>query len=109
MGSDARLWREFRFARVQAEAVRRVCLNRVAEDDMKGANVFWISIDSLRRDFLHAYNPALMRSTYLDELAQTGCVFENAFPGGNWTMPSHASMLTGQDTTSHMIWSWQHR
>jgi arylsulfatase A-like enzyme len=76
---------------------------------MKGANVFWISIDSLRRDFLHAYNPALMRSTYLDELAQTGCVFENAFPGGNWTMPSHASMLTGQDTTSHMIWSWQHR
>jgi arylsulfatase A-like enzyme len=76
---------------------------------MKGANVFWVSVDSLRRDFLHAYAPSLMRSTYLDELGQTGCVFENAFPGGNWTMPSHASMLTGLDTTSHMIWSWQHR
>ncbi len=76
---------------------------------MKRANILWISIDSLRRDFLHMYNPAQMRRTYLDDLAEQGCIFENAYPGGNWTMPSHASMLTGLDTTSHMIWSWQHR
>jgi arylsulfatase A-like enzyme len=76
---------------------------------MKRANVFWISIDSLRRDFLHIYNPAGVRRTYLDDLAEQGCIFENAFPGGNWTMPSHASMLTGLDATSHMIWSWKHR
>ena len=30
---------------------------------MKSANVFWVSIDSLRRDFLHAYNPS---SSYVD-------------------------------------------
>jgi len=76
---------------------------------MKGANVIWISVDSLRRDFLHTYNPERARSTYLDDMAEQGCVFENAFPGGNWTMPSHASMLTGLDSTSHMIWSWAHR
>lgn len=75
----------------------------------KAANVFWISIDSLRKDFLHIYNPELNRRTYLDELAEHGCIFDNAFPGGNWTMPSHASMLAGLDTTSHMIWSWSHR
>ncbi|HKY04049.1 MAG TPA: sulfatase-like hydrolase/transferase, partial [Blastocatellia bacterium] len=34
---------------------------------------------------------------------------ENTFPGGNWTMPSHATMLTGLDATSHTIWSWAHR
>lgn len=76
---------------------------------MKRPNVFWISIDSLRRDFLATYAPRQNRHTFLDELAGRGCVFENAFPGGNWTMPSHATMLTGLDTTSHMVWSWKHR
>ena len=76
---------------------------------MKRANVFWISIDSLRKDFLHTYAPQHNRYTFLDELAEQGCIFDNAFPGGNWTMPSHASMLTALDVTSHMIWSWQHR
>src|SRR5215213_5623966 len=76
---------------------------------MKKSNVLWISIDSLRKDFLHTYAPRHNRYTFLDELAEQGCVFDDAFPGGNWTMPSHASMLTGLDTTSHMIWSWQHR
>jgi arylsulfatase A-like enzyme len=76
---------------------------------MKNANVFFVSIDSLRRDFLYAYAPESNRSTYIDEMADKGMIFDNAFPGGNWTMPSHATMLTGLDTTSHMIWSWQHR
>lgn len=76
---------------------------------MKRPNVLWISIDSLRKDFLHTYAPGQNRHTYLDELAEQGVVFDNAFPGGNWTMPSHASMFTGLDTTSHMIWTWQHR
>lgn len=76
---------------------------------MKRANVFWISIDSLRKDFLHTYAPQRNRYTFLDELAEQGCIFDNAFPGGNWTMPSHASMFTALDVTSHMIWSWQHR
>jgi len=75
---------------------------------MKKANVLWISIDSLRKDFLHTYAPH-NRTTFLDELAQQGCIFDNAFPGGNWTMPSHASMFTALDTTSHMIWGWEHR
>ncbi|MGH9822198.1 MAG: sulfatase-like hydrolase/transferase, partial [Blastocatellia bacterium] len=76
---------------------------------MKKPNVFWISIDSLRRDFLSIYNRHAMRSTYLDEIAEQGCIFEDAFPGGNWTIPSHATMLTGLDATSHMIWGWEHR
>ena len=75
---------------------------------MKKPNVLWISIDSLRKDFLHTYAPH-NRVTFLDELAREGCIFDNAFPGGNWTMPSHASMFTALDTTSHMIWSWEHR
>lgn len=76
---------------------------------MKNSNVLWISIDSLRKDFLHTYAPHQNRYTFLDELAEQGCVFDDAYPGGNWTMPSHASMFTALDTTSHMIWSWQHR
>src|SRR5215213_11988157 len=75
---------------------------------MKKPNVLWISIDSLRKAFLHTYAPH-NRVTFLDELAREGCIFDNAFPGGNWTMPSHASMFTALDTTSHMIWSWEHR
>lgn len=76
---------------------------------MKRANVLWISIDSLRKDFLHTYAPRHNRYTFLDELSEQGCIFDDAFPGGNWTMPSHASMFTALDATSHMIWSWQHR
>lgn len=76
---------------------------------MKGANVFWVSIDSLRRDFLYTYRPQGNRHTFIDEIADSGSVFESAYPGGNWTMPSHATMLTGLDATSHMIWSWAHR
>lgn len=76
---------------------------------MDKANVFWVSIDSLRKDFLYTYDPRHNRANFIDELAEQGCTFENTFPGGNWTMPSHATMLTGLDATSHTIWSWAHR
>lgn len=49
-------------------------------------NVFMIVIDSLRRDYVSAYNPAVTFTPSLDAFARDSDVFTNAFTphGGTW-------------------------
>ncbi len=58
-------------------------------------NIILISIDSLRADRLGTYGHDRDTSPNLDRLAAESVVFENAFSTTSWTLPSHASMLTG--------------
>jgi arylsulfatase A-like enzyme len=64
-------------------------------------HVILISIDTLRADHLGAYGYARATSPNLDVLAAEGFVFENAFAPSPWTLPSHASMLTGLYPEEH--------
>jgi arylsulfatase A-like enzyme len=54
-----------------------------------------ISIDTLRADHLGCYNYPRPTSPTIDALAAEGVVFEDASTTSPWTLPSHASMLTG--------------
>ena len=58
-------------------------------------NVLLLSVDTLRRDHLGCYGHERDTSPHLDALARTGVVFDRAVSPCCWTLPSHASMLTG--------------
>ena len=58
-------------------------------------NVLIIIVDTLRADHLSAYGYSRDTSPFVNQLAQQGVLFENAIAPSSWTLPSHASMLTG--------------
>jgi arylsulfatase len=65
--------------------------------------VLLISIDTLRRDRLGLYGAEQMTSPILDAFAAAGTVFEDANAPASWTLPSHASMLTGLYPLRHRL------
>ncbi len=58
-------------------------------------SIILISIDTLRADHLGSYGYSRDTSPVLDKLAQESVRFTAAFAPTPWTLPSHASMLTG--------------
>jgi arylsulfatase A-like enzyme len=64
-------------------------------------NVVLISIDSLRADHLGSYGYHRPTSPTLDRLAAEGARFAAAYATSSWTLPSHATMLTGRYPLSH--------
>ncbi|HEX6884838.1 MAG TPA: sulfatase [Planctomycetota bacterium] len=58
-------------------------------------HVIVISIDTLRRDALAAFAPEAGPLLALDRLARDSVRFENALSSASWTLPAHASLLTG--------------
>ena len=64
-------------------------------------NVLIIIVDTLRADHLSPYGYTRDTSPYLNQLAKQGVVFENAIAPSSWTLPSHASMLTGLYPAQH--------
>lgn len=64
-------------------------------------NVVLIIVDALRADHLSTYGYPRQTSPNLTQLASKSVVFENAIAPSSWTLPSHASMLTGRYPTEH--------
>jgi arylsulfatase A-like enzyme len=71
------------------------------EAPTRSPNIILISIDTLRADHLGAYGYARDTSANLDALARDGTLFEHAFAQSPWTLPSHASMMTGLGPVAH--------
>ncbi|MDG2051959.1 MAG: sulfatase [Myxococcota bacterium] len=65
--------------------------------------VVLISIDTLRADHLGVYGYERFTSPQLDAFAAEGAVFEDASTTAPWTLPSHASMLTGLYPARHGV------
>ena len=59
------------------------------------ANFVVISVDTLRRDALRAYDPGAPALPHLDALAARSARFSQALAPAAWTLPSHASLLSG--------------
>lgn len=64
-------------------------------------NVLVIVVDTLRADHLSTYGYARPTSPNLTRIASQGVLFENAMAASSWTLPSHASMLTGRYPHEH--------
>jgi arylsulfatase A-like enzyme len=60
------------------------------------ANVLVIVVDTLRADHLSSYGYARQTSPNIDNLARNGVLFENAIAPSSWSLPSHASLVTGR-------------
>ena len=58
-------------------------------------NVLVIVVDTLRADHLSLAGYSRMTTPHLDRFAGTGTIFDNAISTSSWTLPAHASLLTG--------------
>lgn len=67
---------------------------------MDRPNILFIVLDTARADTVYS-----MLSDGelpgLGAIAEQGTIFENAFSNAPWTLPSHASMFTGQRSSTH--------
>ncbi len=61
-----------------------------------------VSIDTLRADHLYCYGYERPTSPFLDSLARSGVLFLQARSPSPWTLPAHASMLSGQLPHQHL-------
>jgi arylsulfatase A-like enzyme len=75
-----------------------------SSDSEEALNILLISIDTLRPDHLSIYGYDRTTSPMIDSWAtRRAMVFENAVASSPWTLPSHASMLSGLDPVRHGI------
>lgn len=64
-------------------------------------NVLVIVVDTLRADHLSCYGYPRKTSPEIDKVAARGVLFENAIAPSSWSLPSHASLLTGRAVHEH--------
>ena len=65
------------------------------EKESAAVPVILVSCDTLRADHLSSYGYFRETTPHLDALAKDGVLYENAISVETWTLPSHASMMTG--------------
>lgn len=66
-------------------------------------NVLLISIDTLRADRLGSYGYDRPTSPSLDRLAAEGARFSDAVSNAAWTTPSHMTLMTSLQPSSHTV------
>ncbi|UCC38417.1 MAG: sulfatase [Candidatus Aminicenantes bacterium] len=66
-------------------------------------NIIFISIDTLRADRLACYGYEKIKTPNIDFIAKRGVLFTQAICQVPVTLPSHASMFTGLNPTSHNV------
>ena len=81
---------------------------RIAEKNLPQAkagslNVVVIVVDTLRADHVSAYGYQRTTSPNIDQIAAQGVLFENAISTSSWTLPSHASLLSGRYPYEHGV------
>jgi len=64
-------------------------------------NVVFIVLDTHRADRLGCYGYSRGTSPNLDAFAQNATLFENAIAPAQWTIPTHASMFSGEYPATH--------
>ena len=87
----------------------RVQTARLPVAEGQAPNILLIVIDALRADRLSAYGSERPTSPAIDRLAREGALFERAFSTSSYTLPSHASILTGLYPYQHGVeWGSSH-
>ena len=65
-------------------------------DEGRGTPVVLVTLDTTRRDALGPYRAPAGTTPHLDRFARRATVYDDAWTTAPWTLPSHASMLTGR-------------
>jgi uncharacterized sulfatase len=66
-------------------------------------NIIFLVLDTHRVDRLGVFGSPRGTSPNIDRFARGATVFERAISPGQWTIPAHASMFTGEFPTTHMV------
>jgi arylsulfatase A-like enzyme len=83
--------------------MEKAALQRLPAASPDTPNVLIIVVDTLRADHLSAYGYLRPTSPNIDRIASQGILFENAVSAGSWSLPSHASILTGRYQFEHGV------
>jgi len=65
-------------------------------------NIVFVVLDTHRADRIGCYGYRRGTTSNLDDFAQQATVFENAIAPAQWTIPSHASMFSGEPPSTHL-------
>ena len=92
-------------AAIAAVVVIAALFVRTRQDGPTASNgpIVLISIDTLRADRLPAYGYGATSTPHIDRLAGDGILFENAYSHSPQTLPSHASIFTGELPFEHGV------
>jgi arylsulfatase A-like enzyme len=66
-------------------------------------DVLVLVVDALRADHLSSYGYERNTSPFLDELAADGVLFQRAISASSYSLPSHASLLSGLYPNEHGV------
>jgi len=66
-------------------------------------SIVLVAVDTLRADAVSAYGAVERTTPAFDQLAADGLVYTRAFAPSPWTLPSHASLLTGLGVERHGV------
>ncbi|MBC7325343.1 MAG: sulfatase, partial [Moorella sp. (in: Bacteria)] len=75
--------------------------------DARAKKFLLITIDTLRADHLGCYGYRKNTSPHLDALARQGILFRHAYSPCTYTVPAHASIMTGKYVPHHSIGYYQ--
>ncbi|MCK6483126.1 MAG: sulfatase [Phycisphaerae bacterium] len=64
-------------------------------------NIVLIVLDTMRRDVLGCYGGPPGLTSCLDQLARESAVYDDAYSPAAWTLPAHASLITGLFPRTH--------
>ncbi len=76
-------------------------LSALPRSDTNAPNVLLVTLDTLRADHVSSLGYPRDTTPNLDRFARRGVVFTQAFANASWTLPSHASLLTGRLPHEH--------
>ncbi len=94
---------------VTALSLFAVACERESEPLEARPNVLLISIDSLRADRLGVYGNPRNTSPTIDRIAREGVRFSQALSPTSWTLPAHATLLTGLGQRRHRVVNVRHK
>ncbi len=66
-------------------------------------SVLLVVIDTLRASSASVYGSVEGTTPVLDELAREGLLYHHAYSPSSWTLPSHASLLSGVGVARHQV------
>jgi arylsulfatase A-like enzyme/Tfp pilus assembly protein PilF len=70
---------------------------------LKDLNVILITLDTLRADFVSAYEKGKAETPHMDQIAQEGVLFEACITQTPLTLPSHTSILSATYPLYHQV------
>jgi len=74
----------------------------------KGKNIILMVVDALRADHLSVYGYERSTTPNLSLMSENAVIFENALAQSSWTIPSTATIFTGQYAYTHGLYDAFH-